>query len=300
MAASRALLLSHGARRALGSAAAVPVRRAGRARGSIKDSVVPAAPPDGRPGGKDQAHRKPSGGGGGRKPVASAGHAKVTAFSEAEVSREEDSVFNDDLDVYRGLVLDLAYRLDHGIAIENLQWCLSSFRPINVVCWKRALCLDILEKADVLQYYDQVVKSPSKAFPIPAVLRVSSFMHTPREKKMRLSLSRNNIFLRDRFKCQYCGAREDLTIDHVRPTSRGGGWTWENLVTACSPCNLKKGDKSLESSGMKLLRVPKEPKELDAADLPPNYKTYRSLTSRTSRTPPEWLDWLPMRSSPLL
>lgn len=182
----------------------------------------------------------------------------------------------DELDVYRGLVLDTAYR------------------PINVINWKRALCLDILAKADVLEYYDQVVSSPSRAFPIPAVLRVSNFIHAPKEKKVKLSLSRNNIFLRDKFKCQYCGCKERLTIDHVKAVSRGGGWSWDNLVTACAECNLKKGDKTAAEAGMKLAKQPREPKEIDSGDLPPNYKTYRSL-SRQTRTPQEWVDWLPIR-----
>lgn len=185
---------------------------------------------------------------------------------------------HDDFDAYRGLVLDTAYR------------------PINVINWKRALCLDILAKADVLEYYDQVVKSTSMAFPIPAVLRVSSFIHSPMEKRVKLSLSRNNIFLRDKFKCQYCGCMERLTIDHVKAVSRGGGWTWDNLVTACAECNLKKGDKTAAEAGMKLAKQPREPREIDSHALPPNYGTYKSI-SRPALTPQEWVDWLPIRSS---
>eukprot|EP00897_Mesotaenium_endlicherianum_P001560 jgi/Mesen1/1431/ME001303S00472 len=182
----------------------------------------------------------------------------------------------DILDGYRGLILDLAYR------------------PINIVCWKRAICLDILEKADVLEYYDQVVQSTSQAFPLPAVLRMSNFVHAPKEKQMKLSLSRNNVFLRDKFRCQYCNCREQLTIDHVKPLSRGGGWSWENLVAACAPCNAKKGDKTPAEAGMKLTKMPREPSALDTKKMPPNYKIYRSLTRHT-RTPAEWTDWLPMK-----
>lgn len=198
------------------------------------------------------------------------------AHSTAQGASFYATSYVDELDVYRGLVLDTTYR------------------PINVVCWKRALVLQILEKADVLQYYDQVVRSPNQVWPLPAVLRISNFVHSPKDKKRKLSLSRNNIFLRDKFTCQYCGSKDNLTIDHVKALSRGGGSSWENLVTACSPCNLKKGDKSPIEAGMRLTKKPREPKELDSRELPPNYKTYRSL-KRHARTPAEWLDWLPLK-----
>ncbi|KAL2650688.1 hypothetical protein R1flu_018816 [Riccia fluitans] len=196
--------------------------------------------------------------------------------SEMEMVAEEDLEADDDdeFSVYRGLVLDTAYR------------------PINVVNWKRALCLDILEKADVLEYYDQVVLSPNRAFFIPAVLKVYNFVHTPGQKMVRLTLNRSNVFLRDKFRCQYCYSRENLTIDHVKAVSRGGGWTWDNLVTACAKCNLKKADKSLEEAHMKLVQPPKEPKALNSLNLPPNYKTFRSLTMN-KYTPAEWRDYLP-------
>ncbi|BBM97594.1 hypothetical protein MPTK1_1g06840 [Marchantia polymorpha subsp. ruderalis] len=196
--------------------------------------------------------------------------------SEMEMVAEEDMEADDDdeLSVYRGLVLDMAYR------------------PINVVNWKRALCLDILEKADVLEYYDQVIYSPNRAFFIPAVLKICNFVHSPGQKMVKLTLNRSNVFMRDKFCCQYCTSRENLTIDHVQAASRGGGWTWDNLVTACSKCNLKKADKTLEEARMKLIKPPKEPKALHSKSLPPNYKTFRSLTLN-KYTPAEWRDYLP-------
>uniref|UniRef100_A0A7I4F1G2 HNH domain-containing protein n=1 Tax=Physcomitrium patens TaxID=3218 RepID=A0A7I4F1G2_PHYPA len=142
------------------------------------------------------------------------GNSSLAPADLCTMEEELDEVDEDDeLQVYRGLVLDLSYR------------------PINVVSWKRALCLEIMERADVLEYYDQAVAAVSKTYYIPAVLRVSSFVHAPKGKKVKLSLNRNNIFLRDKFKCQYCSKREeDMTIDHVLAASRGGGWEWENLV----------------------------------------------------------------------
>lgn len=204
------------------------------------------------------------------------GSSALAPADYCNVEEELDELDEDDeLHFYRALVLDLSYR------------------PINVVNWKRALCLEILEKADVLEYYDQAIIATSRAYYIPAVLRVSSFVHAPKSRKVKLTLNRNNIFLRDKFRCQYCNKRgEDLTIDHVTAASRGGGWEWENLVTACATCNVKKGDKSLEECRMKLLKSPREPKELDSMDLPPNYRTFRVL-HRNKGTPAEWLDYLP-------
>ncbi|KAL3701041.1 hypothetical protein R1sor_019063 [Riccia sorocarpa] len=203
-------------------------------------------------------------------------HGVASPASEMEMIAEEylEADEDDEFSVYRGLVLDTAYR------------------PINVVNWKRALCLDILEKADVLEYYDQMVLSPNRVFFIPAVLKVCNFVHTPGQKMVKLNLNRSNVFLRDKFRCQYCYSRENLTIDHVVAVSRGGGWTWDNLVTACAKCNLKKADKSLEEAHMRLVQPPKEPRALNSLNLPPNYKTFRSLTL-SRYTPAEWRDYLP-------
>jgi hypothetical protein len=87
-------------------------------------------------------------------------------------------------------------------------------------------------------------------------------------------------------------------MDHVLAASRGGKWEWENLVTACSSCNVKKGDKTLEEAHMKLLKPPREPKELDSIDIPHgSLNTYRRLGQRRSPPPTQWLDYLPKRTS---
>ncbi|CAM6105888.1 unnamed protein product [Calypogeia fissa] len=194
----------------------------------------------------------------------------MTEDEEAEIDADDDDEFTS----CRGLVLDLAYR------------------PINVINWKRALCLDILEKAEVLEYYDQVIYSPNRMFFIPAVLKVNSLVHSPRHRQPRITLNRKNIFMRDKYRCQYCNSDDNLTIDHVYAASKGGGWTWENLVTACSACNVKKASKTVEEAHMALIKAPKEPKLMENICLPPNYKTYRSLRV-THGTPPEWINYLP-------
>ncbi|KAL1352478.1 uncharacterized protein [Arachis hypogaea] len=134
---------------------------------------------------------------------------------EHEYSYEDgdvDDVFEDDgLSCFRGLVLDISYR------------------PVNVVGWKRAICLEFMEKADVLEYYAKTVSSPSGSFYIPAVLRVPHLLQVVKRRIVKNNLSRKNILFRDNYTCQYCSSHENLTIDHVVPTARGGEWTWENL-----------------------------------------------------------------------
>ncbi|XP_027072532.1 uncharacterized protein LOC113775711 [Coffea eugenioides] len=184
----------------------------------------------------------------------------------------------DDLACFRGLVLDIAYR------------------PVNVVCWKRAICLEFMEKADVLEYYDQTVNSPSGSFNIPAVLRVPHLLQVVKRRRVKRNLSRKNIFYRDNFTCQYCSSDEYLTIDHVVPIARGGEWTWENLVTACAKCNSRKGQKMPEEANMKLMKVPKAPKEFDILAIPLTASAVKMLRSRKGM-PEEWRDYLSVPSS---
>ncbi|KAF7801490.1 HNH nuclease [Senna tora] len=193
-------------------------------------------------------------------------------------------------------------------------------RPVNVVGWKRAICLEFMEKADVLEYYDQTVNSPSGSFYIPAVLRVPYLLQVVKRRIVKSNLSRKNILFRDNYTCQYCSSRENLTIDHVVPTALGGEWKWENLalwkirsgeflvrasvalndlfvtVTACSKCNSKKGQKTLEEAKMKLIKVPKAPKDYDILAIPLTSAALRMLTIRQG-TPQEWRQYLSTSSS---
>lgn len=185
----------------------------------------------------------------------------------------EDEFERDELSCYRGLVLDISYR------------------PVNVVCWKRAICLEFMEKADVLEYYDQTVPSPQGSFYIPAVLRVPHLLQVVKRRRIKQSLSRKNILFRDSYTCQYCSSKENLTIDHVLPISRGGEWTWENLVAACSRCNFRKGQKTLEEANMKLLKIPKAPNDFDIFAIPLTLAAVKMLKARKG-VPEEWLQYL--------
>ncbi|KAF5473687.1 hypothetical protein F2P56_005658 [Juglans regia] len=190
----------------------------------------------------------------------------------------DDDFDRDDLAGFRGLVLDISYR------------------PVNVVCWKRAICLEFMEKADVLEYYDQTVNSPSGSFYIPAVLRVPHLLQVIKRRRIKSNLSRKNILYRDNYTCQYCSSHENLTIDHVLSAARGGQWKWENLVTACAKCNSKKGQKTLEEANMKLINIPKAPKDYDILAIPLTSAAIKMLKMRKG-TPEEWRQYLSQPSS---
>jgi 5-methylcytosine-specific restriction endonuclease McrA len=100
----------------------------------------------------------------------------------------------------------------------------------------------------------------------------------------RVAFTRFNLFLRDEFCCQYCGAKGDLTFDHVLPRSRGGITSWENVVAACSPCNLRKGSMSLRQSGMTLRRPPRQPGAEDLRNVGRRFPPHHLHAS--------WLDFL--------
>ena len=136
----------------------------------------------------------------------------------------------------------------------------ANYAPMMVCTAKRAICLDVLNKIDVLANYEEKVNSPSITFNLPSVIKIRDFV---KYDNLSVDLSRKNILSRDEHFCQYCGDKNSpLTIDHILPKGRGGQDSWENLVTACKPCNQKKGDKTPEEANMQLKRKPKRPNRL--------------------------------------
>lgn len=133
-----------------------------------------------------------------------------------------------------------------------------SYEPVTVCSAKKAILLLFMMKAEIVAVRDgRVVRSVSKVFPYPSVIRLSAFIRVPYKK---IELSRKNIMRRDNYTCQYCGSKTfELTIDHIIPRSRGGGDSWENLVAACNRCNNRKGNRTPEEAGMSLLGVPRRP-----------------------------------------
>ena len=134
-----------------------------------------------------------------------------------------------------------------------------SYEPLQICTAKRAIVLLFSGKAQRVEDSDRVVSSPSLMIVLPSVIRLNRYIHRP--LKYTLAFNKKNILKRDNFTCQYCGRNggEKLTIDHVLPKSLGGRTIWENVVSACRCCNLKKGNKTLKEVNMELLRAPARP-----------------------------------------
>ena len=142
------------------------------------------------------------------------------------------------------------------------EWTLllnSSFEPLKVVSWKKAVIMVLLEKVEVVEEYDHVVRGVRLSLTLPAVIRLNRFV---KKRTTIFNFSRKNLYVRDGGRCQYCGTAFDpkeLTYDHVFPRSRGGQTEWTNVATCCTTCNLKKGGRTPEEAGMSLIRKPKAP-----------------------------------------
>jgi len=135
-----------------------------------------------------------------------------------------------------------------------------NYEPITVCSAKRAIIMLFLGKAEVVEKDDLVIHSVSMSMPLPSVVRLGLYVRVP---SRNIVLSKRNIIKRDGHQCQYCGKREGpMTIDHVIPKSFGGKDSWENLVCACIECNNKKGHRTPEQSGLKLLRKPRKPNNI--------------------------------------
>jgi 5-methylcytosine-specific restriction endonuclease McrA len=135
----------------------------------------------------------------------------------------------------------------------------ATYEPIQIVSWRKAITLYLLEKAEVVEKQDYEIHSADASYPMPSVLRLYHRVEVPRRN---IQFSRINVYRRDGFQCQYCGVEfsvDDLTFDHVFPQSRGGGTNWTNIVTCCGPCNRQKGDRTPEEAGMTLESEPRKP-----------------------------------------
>ena len=149
-----------------------------------------------------------------------------------------------------------------------------SYFPLSVWSWQDAVKAVFMDRVSVLSEYEMLVHSPSIAMRLPSVIALKEYIPAAR----RPAFTRFNVFLRDRFECQYCGdghATQDLTFDHVIPRSKGGRTTWENVVTACSCCNLRKGSRLPRECQMWPMNPPRQPTSWELQDngraFPPNY-----------------------------
>jgi 5-methylcytosine-specific restriction endonuclease McrA len=134
--------------------------------------------------------------------------------------------------------------------------------PHAIIDWQKSISMLWTGEIEVLESYEEEARSPSITIKFPAVARLVKKLPTQRHD---LKFSRSNIYTRDQFSCQYCGAKptaKQLTYDHVVPRSKGGKTDWHNIVSACKHCNTKKANKSVKAAGMNLKAKPVKPKSL--------------------------------------
>ena len=168
--------------------------------------------------------------------------------------------------------------IDQNISLEkcpalvlNADYRPLSYYPLSLWSWQDSIKSAFLDRVTIVSSYDRVVSSPSFSMYLPSVIALKSYIRP----QSNPNFTRFNVFLRDKFSCQYCGSKNELTFDHLLPRSKGGKTNWDNVVTACSNCNVLKGGRLLKISGMKLNKMPYQPSTEDlhrnGKNFPPNF-----------------------------
>ena len=160
----------------------------------------------------------------------------------------------------------------------------ATYEPINVCTVRRATVLLLKSKAELVEQGQWQLRSEHTAFPRPVVIRLVSYVKVPRDTHRR-KITRRAVFARDGWTCQYCGARSNLTVDHVIPRSKGGSSEWDNIVASCAPCNRRKGDLLPAQANMIPRRAPRAP----------HPQVFIHVASPT--IPVAWEQWLPETTS---
>ena len=146
-----------------------------------------------------------------------------------------------------------------------------SYYPLSLWSWQDAVKAVFLDRVQIVAEYDHAVSSPTFSMRVPSVVCLKTYIKPSRFP----AFTRFNLFLRDQFECQYCGSPNELTFDHVIPRRHGGETTWENVVAACSPCNLRKGGVMPKQAGMIPRQKPYRPSVQDLHKngrmFPPNF-----------------------------
>ena len=145
----------------------------------------------------------------------------------------------------------------------------------------RSRLLLLKDKAEIIERADWELHSATRTMARPMVIRLVTYVRIPRDTHRR-KITRRAVFARDNWTCQYCGSRSNLTVDHVIPRSKGGGSTWENIVTCCAPCNRRKGDRLPKQADMHPRIIPK----------PPPATIFVHVA--TPRVPDQWQRYLPV------
>jgi 5-methylcytosine-specific restriction endonuclease McrA len=146
-----------------------------------------------------------------------------------------------------------------------------SYYPLSLWSWQETVKAVFLDRVNTVSEYDRSVRSASFEMRLPSVVALKQYV----KPALYPAFTRFNVFLRDRFACQYCGSKHELTFDHLVPRSKGGMTRWENVVTACAPCNLAKGNLPLAQTGLHLRQAPYRPTVFELHRngrlFPPNY-----------------------------
>ena len=164
--------------------------------------------------------------------------------------------------------------------ILNADYQPLSYFPLSLWSWQDAVKAVFLERVNVVDHYEQCVRSANFEMQMPSVVALKDYVNQNRAP----AFTRFNLFLRDGFQCVYCGSPDELTFDHVLPRRLGGKTSWTNIVAACSGCNLRKGGRHPKQSGMSPRSRPYQP-------------TMHELQAQGRRFPPNhlhdsWLDYL--------
>lgn len=170
---------------------------------------------------------------------------------------------------------------EHGF-MEQVLLLNITYEPLKVIDWKKAVTLLTLGKVEVVEEYGLEIRSVSFTIRLPSVVRLLRLVKRPLDP---LKFSRQNIYARDKYRCQYCGKgmpTEELSYDHVIPKSRGGKTVWTNIVTCCLACNRQKGGRTPEEASMTLIRPPAKPRWLPAL----------KVTIGFREIPSSWRDYL--------
>ena len=145
--------------------------------------------------------------------------------------------------------------IDENISLEkcpalvlNADYRPLSYYPLSLWSWQDSIKSVYLDRVTIVNNYDRVIRSPSFSMKLPSVIALKSYV----KPQSNPNFTRFNVFLRDKFSCQYCGSKSELTFDHLLPRSKGGKTNWNNVVTACSSCNVKKGGDLINQSEMTL------------------------------------------------
>ncbi|MFC1988513.1 HNH endonuclease [Chloroflexota bacterium] len=149
-----------------------------------------------------------------------------------------------------------------------------SYEPLNICRVRRAVVLIYQNKAEMLENGSGFIHTVSREFPVPSVIRLASLVRRPWHSVRKLT--RLEVFRRDNYTCQYCGKEtHNLTLDHVMPRYRSGQHTWENVVSACVPCNRRKAGSTPREAGMKLIQQPVQARITGLFYIPADYPRIR-------------------------